>query len=72
MEIVAAVAKWAFVVAGVALVLTAALFSVVIGIFALDAMTKAAVRKITRQPAQPLVRPPVIPRPPIRPVPRPR
>ena len=70
MEIVVAVAKWSFVVAGILVALTAAFFSAVVGIAAIHAAAEILIRKIERRRTLPLVRSPVFPRPLIRPIPR--
>lgn len=68
MEIVATVAKWSFIAVGVTLVLIAAIFSAILGIAAIRAEAEILIRKIERRRMMLPVRPPVIPRPYVRPI----
>jgi len=72
MEIVAAVAKWAFVVVGVVVVLAAAISSAIVGMVAIRAAVEMLIRKIERRRIMPSVRPPVIPRYYVRSIPQKR
>lgn len=72
MEIVATVARWAFITAGVSVVIAADFSSAVVGIVAIYATAENLLRRISRKRMMLPVRPPVIPRPSVGPAARKR